>query len=270
MPQPNVLNPLVLSKFVLWLVAVVLATVSLVRGKMSSRLRLAFVVGGIIVFGIAYGLLLRPASNPNPVASLRTLLAGLLSPRKIAIPLAVMLVALLGVSWLSNKAICGYGCQLGLLQDLLYRVGVPKWQPRFRVSNGVRVLAFAGLVGGLALSGLDWVGVIDPFRIFQFDLTWPIAMASAGVLGASLFVYRPWCRFLCPFGLTSWTVEQFSRFRPRIDRDRCKGCRVCVRTCPSGAMEDFYNGRGVHADCFACGACVDACPVEDALAWRRS
>ncbi|MGC9349580.1 MAG: 4Fe-4S binding protein [Anaerolineae bacterium] len=23
----------------------------------------------------------------------------------------------------------------------------------------------------------------------------------------------------------------------------------------------------MHRDCFACGACIDACPVEDALNW---
>jgi len=33
-------------------------------------------------------------------------------------------------------------------------------------------------------------------------------------------------------------------------------------------MKDFYEGKTIHADCFACGACIEACKVEDALGWR--
>jgi len=34
-------------------------------------------------------------------------------------------------------------------------------------------------------------------------------------------------------------------------------------------MKDFYEGKATHADCFACGACIEACKVEDALGWRK-
>jgi len=88
------------------------------------------------------------------------------------------------------------------------------------------------------------------------------------VLAASLFVYRPWCHFLCPFGLLGWLVEQVSLFRPRINREECKECELCVQACPGQAMADFYAGKKLHADCFACGACIEACPREDALGWR--
>jgi len=264
------MNPLVLSKLALWALVVVVATVLLSRRKLSSRVRLIFVIAGVVLFGFIYGLLLRPAPNPNPVASMRLLLSSLLVQRNIVPALVVMLVVLLLLSWISNKAICGYGCQLGLLQDLLHRAPLPKWQPPFWLSNGVRIVAFVGLIGGMAIAGLDWIGVVDPFMLFQFNFTPWIALMSGAVLLASLFVYRPWCRFLCPFGLVSWGVEQVSLLRPRIDRDVCKNCKVCVKACPSGAMADFYDGNSIHADCFACGACIEACPVEDALEWRRS
>jgi len=224
----------------------------------------------VVLCGVVYGLRLRRDPLPNGGASMRLLLSSLLVQRNIVPALVVMLVVLLLLSWISNKAICGYGCQLGLLQDLLHRAPLPKWQPPFWLSNGVRIVAFVGLIGGLAIAGLDWIGVVDPFMLFQFNFTPWIALMSGAVLLASLFVYRPWCRFLCPFGLVSWGVEQVSLLRPRIDRDVCKNCKVCVKACPSGAMADFYDGNSIHADCFACGACIEACPVEDALEWRRS
>ncbi len=236
---------------------------------MTARLRLYFIVGGVLLFGVGFGLLLYPGLNPNPPSSLRTLLASIFVRGNVVPAVVGMLVVLLLVSWISNKSICGYGCQLGLFQDLLHRIPLPKWQPPFWLSNGVRIVAFVGLIGGLAALGLDWIGVVDPFRLFQFDLTLPIAATVGLIVAASLFIYRPWCRFLCPFGLVSWGVEQVSVYRPRIDRDACKGCQLCVQVCPSGAMADFYADNRLHADCFACGACIDACPVNDALNWRR-
>jgi len=262
------LNPFILVKFALWMVTLVVATLLLRRRKVSSGLRVAFLVGGALAFGFVFGALIPAGLNPNPVTSLRTLLTGALGRGKLLLPVAVMLVILLLTVWVSNKSICGWGCQLGLLQDLLYRVKVPKWQPRFKVSNTVRIIAFVALVGGLAWAGLDWIGWVDPFQLFNLNLTPAIGLFSLTVLVASMFVYRPWCRFLCPFGLVGWVLEQGSLMRPRIDREACKKCRLCVKACPSGAMADFYSGAKVHADCFACGACIEACPQDGALEWR--
>lgn len=268
MPNQMTLNPLILVKFVLWIATIVAATLLLRKRKVTSKVRLAFLIGGTLLFGFVFGALIPGGLNPNPVASLRTLLTTTLVRRQVVLPVAAMLLILLIAVWVSNKSICGWGCQLGLLQDLLHRVKLPKWKPPFWLSNTVRIIAFVGLVGGLVMAGLDWIGVIDPFQLFSFNFSWAIALFSLVVLAASLFVYRPWCRFLCPFGLVGWVVEQFSLMRPRINQDACKHCQLCVKACPSGAMADFYAGAKLHADCFACGACIEACPHKDALNWR--
>jgi len=268
MPNQMTLSPLLISKFVLWIVVIVTATILLRRHKVTSKVRLAFIVGGVLVFGLAYGLLTRGGLNPNPVFSVRNLLVIVLVKHQLLIPVVAMLVILLLMVWVSNKSICGWGCQLGLLQDLLHRVNLPKWKPPFWLSNTVRVIAFVALVVGLAVAGLDWIGIIDPFKLFQFNFTLAIGLFSAVILVASLFIYRPWCHFLCPFGLLGWLVEQVSLFRPRINREACKECKLCVKACPTNAMADFYDGKKIHADCFACGACIEACPRDDALGWR--
>jgi polyferredoxin len=181
-----------------------------------------------------------------------------------------MLVVLLAVVWASNKTICGWACQLGLLQDLLYSVPVRKWRPPFWLANTIRGVAFAGLLLGLLVAGMDWIGWINPFQMFRIEFTWAIGGFAAILLIASLFIYRPWCQFLCPFGFVSWLVEQFSLLRPRINWEVCKKCQLCVKACPTRAMADFYSGKKIHADCFACGACFTACPQRGALRWQRS
>ena len=179
-----------------------------------------------------------------------------------------MLLVLLAFVWVSNKSLCGRGCPLGLLQDLLERVPLPKWRPSFRLSNSVRVVAFGALVAGIAIAGLDWIGLIDPFQIFRFNLTVAIGIFGGLLLAASLFVYRPWCQFFCPFVLLGWGMEQFSLLRPRIDQQVCNNCQLCVKACPTQAMAHIYAGKKLHADCFACGSCLMACPREGALVWR--
>jgi polyferredoxin len=268
MPDQMTLNPLILVKFVLWIVVVVVSAILLHRRRVTSRVRLAFLVGGVLIFGLLFGVLVPGDLNPNPVASLRTLLTTALVRRQFVAPVAAMLVVLLLAVWISNKSICGWACQLGLLQDLLHRLPLPRWKPPFWLSNSVRIIAFVALVVGLVVAGLDWIGVIDPFQLFSFNITLWISLSVIVVLAVSLFVYRPWCQFLCPFGLVGWLVEQVSLFRPRINRQACLECRLCVKACPTQAMADHFAGKAVHADCFACGACIDACPQEDALGWR--
>jgi len=154
-----------------------------------------------------------------------------------------------------------------LLQEWTFRCRLPQDRHLPSTLNQVTTPAFVGLVGGLLVVGLDLIGVIDPFQLFSFNFTWAIALFSVVVLVASLFVYRPWCRVLCPFGLVGWLVEQVRLMRPRIKRDACKQCKLCVKACPSGAMADFYADAKLHADCFACGACIAACPQKEALGW---
>ena len=60
-----------------------------------------------------------------------------------------------------------------------------------------------------------------------------------------------------------------SRFFVNIDRERCKGCELCVAVCPKKvlAMSPRMNVRGHHyADvvapdaCIGCLQCTDICP----------
>ena len=92
MPNGMTLNPMILVKLVVWIATVVVAAMLLRRRKVTSNVRLAFLVGGVLVFGFVFGLVLPSKLNPNPVASLRQLLTGLLVRGQFTIPVAAMLV----------------------------------------------------------------------------------------------------------------------------------------------------------------------------------
>lgn len=57
------------------------------------------------------------------------------------------------------------------------------------------------------------------------------------------------------------------RGRPVWDMNRCTGCRLCFRDCPSGAIEMVGKGSEAefkhHLDrCLFCGQCEEVCPVD--------
>jgi len=61
-----------------------------------------------------------------------------------------------------------------------------------------------------------------------------------------------------------------SRGRPEIDRERCKGCTLCVGACPEKIIamsKDEFNRQGLpfsvcfdESRCTACMSCAIICP----------
>lgn len=58
-----------------------------------------------------------------------------------------------------------------------------------------------------------------------------------------------------------------------VSTDLCKGCRLCVETCPRGCLEignsinklGYQNARFASLTCTACGLCFYACPEPGAI-----
>jgi ferredoxin len=57
-------------------------------------------------------------------------------------------------------------------------------------------------------------------------------------LVAGMFVGRPYCRFLCPYGGLLRLSSLAAKWRVRVTPDTCTQCRLCEQSCPFGAMRE--------------------------------
>jgi len=227
---------------------------------------IASLVLAVAVCGFALG------KSPNPmegVVKVFKAMVGLQPSVGATIGAFVFFIALATVG---NKLVCGWACPFGALQELVYSLPIlrriKRWKVPFWWSNLVRaglfvvmLLMLFGIVGGKR--GFVLYHSINPFNLFnlQFESAW-MAIAVVVALLVGLVIYRPFCQFICPFGLVSWVAERFSLARVRIDPERCNQCGACSRACPLDAAKHRVAGRLLAADCYSCARCLNVCPQE--------
>jgi polyferredoxin len=265
-------------KYALWLPLLLFALWWLVRGgrregenagkAYPKRIYLAALTLTVLVFGFALG------QEPNPVAALVAFFPWSNGGGWGLALLVLLFFSLFAIA--GTKLICGWGCPFGALQELLYEIPIfrriKRNQLPFLLTMPVRTLFFGAFLL-VVFEGIGLYDYIDPFKIFGLNFGMRSVTASIlFLLLLSLFVYRPFCQLLCPFGWYSWFLERFSLFGIRIDRRTCCRCNACARACPLEAARGRLLASPVPADCFSCARCLRVCPVaaiDYGWRWRK-
>jgi ferredoxin-type protein NapH len=187
---------------------------------------------------------------------------------------------------LLGRAVCGFLCPFGFVQELIHMIPLPRKKIRsFRGDKPLRRLKYAVLIifvlalplavpylpafckfvcpagtleGGIPIALLNGakydlgLGFLFGWKIFV------LAVCAA----ACLFVYRPFCKYLCPLGALYGLLNGVALYRMRPDKSKCTGCGACAAICPMGVDPSKTPNS---AECIRCGKCVRGCPEHSLL-----
>jgi len=227
----------------------------LARFKATRPLRPLVLLGSLITLGFVLG------GCPCPISSLQNLILKIMGKQVCGYSL-VWFLGLIPLTYLFGRVWCGWVCHLGALQEFLHASGRLSFLKSDSVRRFMKVTQYvlAGvLVVQLVLTRENLFVHVDPFKV-AFNLT-SYYTSGCVLLGlllvASVYVYRPFCRSVCPVGLVlAWTAR-IPGAAVLARGHNCRPCRSCRSACPTQAISPDLTLDS--SDCFACGACQDAC-----------
>ena len=185
-----------------------------------------------------------------------------------------------------GRFVCGFLCPFGLVQDLLYQIPFLKKRDRLPGERVLRGLKYGILVGfvillplfavdafgqgkpwfcayicpsGTLMAGMPLMALNEGLRAMAGVLyRWKLLVLFA-LLGLSVVIYRPFCRYLCPLGAIYGLFHPIAFLRIRVDAQKCTACGACTRACKMGVdVRQAPNSM----ECIRCGECVHACPHQ--------
>jgi ferredoxin len=225
-------------------VAVLVVTLTL-ASWFVLKLRSRRAVVGLSVFSLVYFGFYREGCV-CAIGGVQNLALALLD-RSYAAPLTVVVFVLapLGFALFAGRSFCAGVCPHGALQDLvlLKPIKVPPW-----LEEGLSVLPYLYLGAGVLFAATGSAFLIcryDPFvPLFRLSGSFQMLMIGAAFVLLGVFVGRPYCRFLCPYGALLRLAAMVSKWRVTITPDFCTQCRLCEQACPFGVIRHPVAGGG--------------------------
>ncbi len=189
-----------------------------------------------------------------------------------------------------GRTVCGWLCPLGLLQELLHKLPTPKlkksrvtWALSFVKYGILGVFVFAiplfyslqsypvpGFCKYICPAGTleGAVGLlsnpVNADKLSMLGILFTRKFIILVVITATcIFVYRAFCRFLCPLGAIYGLFAKVSLLGVKVVPSKCTHCGRCNAVCP---MDIRQVG---DRECISCGKCVTACPTQ-AIVWKGS
>ena len=254
-------------------VALLLLTVLLVRQRWLTASARRFTLIRIAFLSFTLGFIGWYAQGQLSIVNITGFLQSIKDGRSLAFflydPMTVSLWAFITITFFvwGRATFCGWLCPFGALQELVSRLArllrVPQVRLRTALDAKLKWIKYV-LLAALIVSALfapqlaDSLAEIEPFKTsitLYFVRSWPFVLYAAGLVIASAFVYKFFCRYLCPFGAGLAVLGRLRLFKWLPRRSECgTPCQTCRHRCDYQAIRP--DGAIVYHECFQCMDCV--------------
>jgi NosR/NirI family transcriptional regulator, nitrous oxide reductase regulator len=138
-----------------------------------------------------------------------------------------------------GRTFCAAVCPMGAMQDLtlLKPVRTPEWLDR-----ALSIVPFVYLGAGVLFAATGSAFLIceyDPFvALYRRSGSFGMLALGAAFLVIGIFIGRPYCRYLCPYGALLSLASRFAKWNVTLSPTDCLHCQICDTACPYGAIAD--------------------------------
>lgn len=169
-----------------------------------------------------------------------------LASEAYTMPLFVLLLFILPIIFalLFGRVFCAGVCPLGALQEI---VNIRNYKLSKTVTGVLSIFPwiYLGFAVLFAITNSSFILCrYDPFvGIFRLGGEWPLLIFGIILLIFSVFIGRPFCRFICPYGAILSLFASVSFFRIKITKKECINCQLCHNACPVDAIRPPYENK---------------------------
>lgn len=182
----------------------------------------------------------------------------LMVKEKVMLWLALFAISLIA-ALVFGRMYCGYVCPMNTLmipaewlsnKFNLQTSNVPKW---------LRKGYFMWIALGLSI-------VIMIFSRKKLQINLPLLPFWLLISVIVTFRYKPdvFHNLICPFGALQKSFGKFGKFSKQVDKDKCIGCKLCEKSCPSDAIVVYEDKKAkINISlCHQCTNCQQVCPTS--------
>jgi transcriptional regulator of nitric oxide reductase len=183
------------------------------------------------------------------------------------VTLAIAGFTLLTLAVWGRGTFCGWLCPFGALQEFVGKAAQRLRLPQIRVPEmidrrlgRIKYVLLAALLAAATFAPAlaDRLVEIEPFKTaitLGFARSGPALWYALATLALGAFVYKGYCRWLCPLGAALALLGRTRRWNWLPRRAECgQPCQRCRHACEYQAIEE--SGAIRYADCFQCLDCV--------------
>lgn len=226
-----------------------------------------------------------------PVGAISNTTMGLISPDQIGLASLIIFLVPLLIALVAGRVFCTSGCPLGAVQHIVQKskktIKVPK-----NLNTALKIFPILMLIGTVyyaVQSSCFFVCQVEPYKVLFFTgQTWfeqglafimgqPMESKMLISFGIGMWLYvigvmvlgywvpRPFCRFLCPYGVLLGVVSFFSFKSRKIKNHDCVHCGMCQKVCPTQAITIDRKNKYSYVsnyDCVQCNKCNDVCKKD--------